>query len=91
MIEKSYSVNITEQDLNPLKITIQREQMNYNYGPLTVKSNNVTYPFTIIVIPSIKEVRKKKLISAAEALLKDYEEDDELTIFTSIDADDFHA
>ncbi len=35
--------------------------------------------------------RKQQLASAAKALLPDYLEDGELTIFTTIDSEDFHA
>jgi len=35
--------------------------------------------------------RKKILAQAADTLLQDYETDSELTSFTSLDAEDFHA
>jgi hypothetical protein len=35
--------------------------------------------------------REKQLAAAAEALLTDYETDDELTAFTALDGEDFHA
>ena len=39
----------------------------------------------------IEERRKQDLKAAAEALLSDYESDPELTVFTALDAEDFHA
>ena len=39
----------------------------------------------------IKERRKQDLKAAAEALLSDYESDSELTAFTALDVEDFHA
>ena len=101
MLKESYSVNVNEKDMNPQRKE-PREIMNFNYGPLTVESNNVTYPLAIIFIPIISERsakkqlslssgQKKKLALAAKALLKDYKEDSELTIFTAIDSEDFHA
>lgn len=35
--------------------------------------------------------RKRLLSQAADALLKDYETDSQLTSFTALDAEDFHA
>ena len=35
--------------------------------------------------------RKRQLTAAAEALLPDYKEDNELTCFTTLDGEDFHA
>jgi hypothetical protein len=35
--------------------------------------------------------RKRQLMTAAEALLPDYTADSELTVFTSLDSEDFHA
>lgn len=41
---------------------------------------------------SQQQVRKKRQLStAAKALLADYETNDELTIFTVLDGEDFHA
>jgi hypothetical protein len=40
--------------------------------------------------PAWKE-RKTQLAAAAEALLADYETDDELTAFTALDGEEFHA
>jgi len=37
----------------------------------------------------IKDEKKKTLSEAAEALLKDYSDDKELTIFTALDGEDF--
>ena len=37
------------------------------------------------------QTEKKQLVKAAEALLSDYMKDKELTIFTSLDSEDFHA
>ncbi len=45
----------------------------------------------IVEKPLATTERKKQLTAAAEALLKDYTTDSELTIFTKIDSDDFHA
>ena len=39
----------------------------------------------------IEQHRKAQLASAARALLADYETDEELTAFTAIDGEDFHA
>jgi hypothetical protein len=41
--------------------------------------------------PLTRMERKRQLAMAAEALLPHYEEDNELTIFTSLDGEDFHA
>lgn len=35
--------------------------------------------------------RKRQLSCAAKALLADYSEDGEMTVFTSLDGEDFHA
>jgi hypothetical protein len=35
--------------------------------------------------------KKRQLSCAAKALLADYSEDDEMTVFTSLDGEDFHA
>lgn len=39
----------------------------------------------------LKERQKRDLELAAKALLADYQEDPELTAFTTLDAEDFHA
>jgi predicted DNA-binding protein len=39
----------------------------------------------------LEERRKRDLALAAEALLADYQRDPELTAFTALDAEDFHA
>jgi len=41
--------------------------------------------------PLTRLERKQQLAAAAEALLSDYTEDDELTSFTALDSEDFHA
>jgi hypothetical protein len=41
--------------------------------------------------PPDKEGRKKQLASAAEVLLADYASDAELTAFSILDGEDFHA
>jgi hypothetical protein len=41
--------------------------------------------------PLAQEERKQQLATAAEALLQDYVEDEELTAFTALDHEDFHA
>lgn len=41
--------------------------------------------------PITRQERKKLLAAAAELLLPDYERDDELTSFTALDGEDFHA
>ena len=41
--------------------------------------------------PLAKTERKRKLAAAAEALLPAYSKDGELTAFTAIDHEDFHA
>lgn len=102
MSKEICSVNVTERDMSPERKEFQKEIVSYNYGPLKVSSNNVTYPIAIIFIAkineelgrkqlSVQEDRKKKLSLAAEALLTDYKENSELTIFTSLDSEDFHA
>ncbi len=39
----------------------------------------------------LEERKKKHLEMAAKALLEDYQNDPELTAFTALDAEDFHA
>lgn len=39
----------------------------------------------------LEERKKNELAEAAKALLPDYQGDPELTAFTALDADDFHA
>ncbi|MEQ8192262.1 MAG: hypothetical protein ABRQ39_30130 [Candidatus Eremiobacterota bacterium] len=39
----------------------------------------------------IKEERKKRLTEAAEVMLEDYNNDKELTIFTTLDGEDFYG
>ena len=39
----------------------------------------------------IDNYKKSSLANAAQALLDDYTTDEELTIFTSLDGEDFHA
>jgi hypothetical protein len=41
--------------------------------------------------PPTQEDRRKQMVAAAEALLTDYEADDELTAFKGLDGEDFHA
>lgn len=41
--------------------------------------------------PATPSERKQQLAAAAVALLPDYTEDDELTSFTALDSQDFHA
>jgi hypothetical protein len=43
------------------------------------------------VLPDRAADRRTKLASAARALLHDYETDKDLTAFTTLDAEDFHA
>ena len=43
------------------------------------------------VRPSTPEDRKKLMSQAADMLLQDYETDSELTSFTALDGEDFHA
>lgn len=47
--------------------------------------------FQKIEQPLTQLERKQKLAAAAEALLPDYEKDDELTSFTVLDGEAFHA
>jgi predicted CopG family antitoxin len=39
----------------------------------------------------LAERKKEKLAAAAQALLQDYTEDKDLTVFTALDAEEFHA
>ena len=39
----------------------------------------------------IREKQKQTLVQAARSLLKEYQEDTELTAFTVLDGEDFHA
>jgi hypothetical protein len=39
----------------------------------------------------LEERKNKELASAAKALLPDYQQDEQLTAFTALDAEDFHA
>jgi predicted CopG family antitoxin len=39
----------------------------------------------------LEERKKRDLEAAAQALLADYQENPELTVFTALDAEDFHA
>ncbi|MHB8067791.1 MAG: hypothetical protein ACYDIC_07820 [Desulfobaccales bacterium] len=41
--------------------------------------------------PKYLAVRKKEMAAAAQALQADYAAGDELTVFTTLDAEDFHA
>ena len=41
--------------------------------------------------PSIRMERRQRLAAAAEALLPDYKAGGELTIFATLDGEDFHA
>jgi len=41
--------------------------------------------------PLVRAAMKRQMTAAAEALLPDYSAVGELTIFTSLDSDDFHA
>jgi hypothetical protein len=47
--------------------------------------------FQKIEQPLTRTERKQQLTAAAEALLPDYEKDDELTSFTALDGEAFHA
>jgi hypothetical protein len=40
---------------------------------------------------SVRAEKKKQLAAAAEALRQDYATDEELTAFTALDGEDFHA
>jgi len=44
-----------------------------------------------MVDKQITEWKRKALTTAAQALLADYQTDSELTVFQSLDGDDFHA
>ena len=39
----------------------------------------------------LAERKKEELAAAAQALLQDYTEDEELTVFTALDVEEFHA
>jgi len=39
----------------------------------------------------LSERKKEELAAAAQALLQDYTEDEELTAFTALDVEEFHA
>lgn len=39
----------------------------------------------------VKDQRKQRLAAAAEALLRDYSSDGELTAFSSLDSEEFHC
>ena len=83
----SESIRIEEKDFHLKKIFFEKEYMNYNYT-LSVMTGSVNYPITIIFIPEI--VNRKQLAIAAKSLQSDYIEDDELTIFKSLDTEDFY-
>ncbi|MCX5885576.1 MAG: hypothetical protein NT096_06680 [Proteobacteria bacterium] len=85
----SESMRIAEKDFD-LSRMFFKEYMNYNYT-LNVMSESVKYPITLfILMPSSEEnVGKKELTIAAKALYSDYKENDELTIFTALDTEDF--
>lgn len=40
---------------------------------------------------TLKRADKKRMAAAAEALLQDYTQGDDLTSFTALDSEDFHA
>jgi hypothetical protein len=42
-------------------------------------------------LPDVREERKQQLRVAAEALLPDYAARADLTVFTALDSEDFHA
>ena len=41
--------------------------------------------------PQVPEKKKQELAAAAKALLSDYQAEDELTVFTTLDSEDFGA
>ena len=41
--------------------------------------------------PITRQEREKRLAAAAQLLLPDYKKDEELTSFTALDGEDFHA
>lgn len=81
------TIKETVPDLS--KLFFEKEYINYNYTP-RVMSESVNYPITFVFIPMTEELTKDRLKAAAKALYSDYAEDDELTIFTSLDTEDFH-
>lgn len=84
MIVKYNSTNFHEQDVN-----LQTKIYDYVF---TNSSANMSYPIKEIFPPATtnQEEREKKLSAAARTLLPDYTQTGELTIFTSLDHEDFH-
>jgi len=92
MISKYNSANFHEQDTNLQTKIFEREFVSYDYV-FTNSSSDISYPMIVIFPPAVtdQEEREKKLFAAAKALLHDYTENSELTIFTSLDHEDFHG
>lgn len=92
MIVKYNSTNFHEQDVNLQTKIFEREFVSYDYDVFTNSSENRSYPIKEIFPPATtnQEEREKKLSAAARTLLPDYTQTGELTIFTSLDHEDFH-
>ena len=81
----SESITIKETAPDFGKLFFEKEYVNYNYAP-RIMSESVTF----ILVPLSMEPNKNRLRAAAKALCSDYIENEELTIFTSLDAEDFY-
>lgn len=76
---------------------IVRKGLDYNHGTLTVDSINLVYSNENLFIEEIRKNERREIIAreksnlATYAILmkKFYDEDKELTSFTSLDSEDF--
>jgi len=86
----SESMRIAEKDFDLSRMFFAKEYVNYNYT-LNVMSESIKCPITLFILmpPSEENVGKKELTIAAKALYSDYKENNELTIFTALDTEDF--
>jgi hypothetical protein len=82
--DTNYKQNVTWKEYDTVEILLSENKAKY---PI-----NHAAKVTIVLFP-IEEINKesrRQLALAAKELLRDYEEDEELTIFTRLDAEDFY-
>lgn len=86
----SESIGIEEKDFHLKKIFFEKEYMNYNYT-LSVMTESANYSLTTIFVPeAVRKYNNNQLAVAAKELQSDYIEDDELTMFKSLDSEGFY-
>lgn len=82
--DTNYKQNVHWKEYDTVEILLSENKAKY-YINYATKVTIVLFP-----IEEINKESKRQLAIAAKELLSDYEEDEELTIFTRLDAEDFY-